>query len=78
MTAAAEAVLEQAKALSEEDRLYVAHTLLDLAFLGERDADWEEAWTAELDRRMADAGDPAKWATGEEVFAAAVAKYGKK
>lgn len=49
---AARKVLEQAMGLSDEERELVAVELL--ASLGGRDDGWEEAWSTEIERRVAE------------------------
>jgi putative addiction module component (TIGR02574 family) len=72
------AVFDDALALPEEDRLELASELI-ASVDGPPDADWEAAWTAEIDRRIAAAdrtGAPAgDWT---EVRARVLAQLGKK
>ena len=50
MTEAARKILEEVLALSEDERLELASEIL-ASVDGPHEADWEEAWLAELDRR---------------------------
>ncbi len=50
---AARKVREQAMALPEDERELLAAELFES--LGERDDDWEEAWSAEIVRRIEEA-----------------------
>ena len=52
MKDAARKLLDDALALPEEDRAHIATELI-ASLDGPPDADWEEAWLAELDRRVA-------------------------
>lgn len=52
MTRSSKAVFDEALALPEEDRLELASELI-ASVDGPPDADWEAAWTAEIDRRIA-------------------------
>ena len=52
MTEAAEHLLEQAMSLSPEERLRVARELLS-SVVDLEEAEWERAWLAELDERLA-------------------------
>ncbi len=61
MTTIARQLLQDALALSEDDRLALASEII-ASVDGPRDADWEGAWLAELDRRTqaaATRGEPA-------------------
>ena len=51
MTDAARKLLDDVLALPEEDRAHIAAGLL-ASLDGPPDADWDEAWLAELDRRV--------------------------
>lgn len=51
VTHAARQLLQDALGLSEEERVRIAAELLS-SLDGQPDADWEQAWTAELTRRM--------------------------
>lgn len=78
MARSSKAVFDDALALPEEDRLELASELI-ASVDGPPDADWEAAWTAEIDRRIAAAdrtGAPAgDWT---EVRARVLAQLGKK
>lgn len=50
MSDAARKLLDEALALSEDERLELASEII-ASVDGPRDADWEQAWLAELDRR---------------------------
>ena len=50
VTSAAQKILDEALALSEGDRVKIATELL-ASFDGRPDADWDDAWLAELERR---------------------------
>jgi putative addiction module component (TIGR02574 family) len=50
MTSSARKLLQDALALSEDERLELASEII-ASVDGPRDADWEAAWLAELDRR---------------------------
>lgn len=50
MSDAARKLLDEALALPEEERLELASEII-ASVDGPRDADWEDAWLAELDRR---------------------------
>ncbi len=50
MSEAARKLLEHVLALSEDERLELASEII-ASVDGPRDADWEEVWLAELDRR---------------------------
>jgi putative addiction module component (TIGR02574 family) len=52
MTRSSKAVFDDAVALPEADRLQLASELI-ASVDGPPDADWEAAWTAEIDRRIA-------------------------
>ncbi len=52
MTSSARKLLEDALSLTEDERLELASEII-ASVDGPRDADWEEAWLAELDRRVA-------------------------
>jgi putative addiction module component (TIGR02574 family) len=54
MSEAAQKVLEEALALSDDERLQLASELL-ASVDGPKDAGWDAAWLAELDRRAATA-----------------------
>lgn len=54
MTRAAAKLLQEALELGEADRIDLAAELL-ATVNGPADADWEQAWGAELDRRTAEA-----------------------
>ena len=61
MTSPARKLLENALSLPEEDRLELASELI-ASVDGPQDADWEQAWLAEVDRRVHAAtkrGEPA-------------------
>ena len=78
MTRASKRVFDDALALPEEDRLELASELI-ASVDGPPDADWEAAWTAEIDRRIASAdrsGAPADDWT--EVRARVLSQLGKK
>ena len=64
MTHAGKKLLEAAQALPEDERLELASELI-ASVDGPPDADWESAWLAELDRRLAAARDrgesPSEW-----------------
>jgi putative addiction module component (TIGR02574 family) len=51
MSAAARKLLKDALALPEDERVVVASEII-ASLDGPADADWNEAWIAELDRRM--------------------------
>jgi putative addiction module component (TIGR02574 family) len=51
MSAAARKLLKDALALPEDERVEVASEII-ASLDGPADADWNEAWIAELDRRM--------------------------
>lgn len=51
MSAAAQKVLHDVLALSEEERLEVATEII-ASLDGAPDADWDQSWLAELDRRL--------------------------
>ena len=50
MTSSARKLLQDALVLSEDERLELASEII-ASVDGPRDADWETAWLAELDRR---------------------------
>ncbi|MBX3275627.1 MAG: addiction module protein [Sandaracinaceae bacterium] len=50
MTAAARSLLDEVLSLPEEDRVKLASEVL-ASLDGPPDADWDEAWLAELERR---------------------------
>ncbi len=61
MTTAARKLLDEVLALPESDRLEIASEII-ASVDGPPDADWEAAWSAELDKRVAAAqsrGEPA-------------------
>jgi putative addiction module component (TIGR02574 family) len=51
MTSSAQQLLKGVLALPEDERLELASEII-ASVDGPRDADWEEAWLAELDRRV--------------------------
>jgi putative addiction module component (TIGR02574 family) len=78
MTRASRKLLDDALALPEKERLELASELI-ASVDGPPDADWEAAWTAEIDRRIAAAdrnGAPANDWT--DVRARILSKLGKK
>jgi putative addiction module component (TIGR02574 family) len=78
MTRASKRLLDDALSLPEEDRLELASELI-ASVDGPPDGDWEAAWTAEIDRRIAAAnrrGAPA--AEWSEVRARVLSELGKK
>jgi putative addiction module component (TIGR02574 family) len=64
MTTVARKLLDDLLALSEEDRLDIASAMI-ASVDGPADADWDAAWLAELDRRLAAATarstEPPEW-----------------
>jgi putative addiction module component (TIGR02574 family) len=54
MTAAAQKLLRDVLALPEEERVELATEII-ASLDGPPDADWEQAWTAEIDRRLEEA-----------------------
>ena len=78
MSAASRKLLDQALNLPEEERLALATDLI-ASVDGPPDADWDEAWSAELERRVAAAakrGTPApEW---REVRARILARLSAK
>ena len=66
---------DQLGKLPSKTRAELAHFLIE-SLDGERDDDWEAAWDAELDRRMAEVENgTAVVIPAEEVFVAWRAKY---
>lgn len=78
VTRASRELLEDALTLSEQDRLELASELI-ASVDGPPDADWEAAWTAEIERRIAaaDAGG-APSSDWSDARARILAKLGKK
>lgn len=77
MTRSPKAVLDDAMALPEEDRLELASELI-ASVDGPPDADWEAAWTAEIDRRIAAADrNGARASDWTEVRARILSRTGK-
>lgn len=76
MTNVARKLLDEVLALAEEDRVKIASEVL-ASLDGPPDADWDEAWVAELERReraAAERGTPApEWS---EVRARILARLG--
>jgi putative addiction module component (TIGR02574 family) len=74
----AKELLAQALALTEDERLTLATELI-ASVDGPADADWDAAWLAEIDRRVAASrasdGDPADW---NEVRSRILAKLGRE
>lgn len=69
MTAAVAEILSRAQALSVSERAEIASKLLE-SLDGPPDSDWEDAWSAELERRSAASeAERATWPTADAVFA---------
>jgi putative addiction module component (TIGR02574 family) len=78
MTNSARRLLEDALALSENERLELASELL-ASVGGPKDEDWDSAWLAELDRRAAatqtNGDDSSEWS---DVRARLVDRIGRR
>ena len=71
MIKATRELFKRALELPEGQRLRLARTLLESVDLGDDEAEPELSpeWRAELERRIADADDPEKWISGDELLA---------
>lgn len=78
MTSAARKLLDEVLALAEEDRVKIASEVL-ASLDGPPDADWDDAWLAELERReraASERGTPApEWS---EVRARILSRLGTR